>query len=153
MKRRVGSRYVHNFNTCKRNAAAGWHAGWRLPIINVSGGKICRNLQMHGGILLCLQVPQLCTDLDLDVLYILLLENYGKFARQNTMIALGDESFRFHSNNFDEMPSKLESTENPRSSEKYPTPLWVFLNGCCTPAGCFIIVVMGCIMGTDQTLF
>jgi len=78
---------------------------------------------MHGGILLCLQVPQLCTDLDLDVLYILLLENYGKFARQNTMIALGDESFRFHSNDFDEMPSKLESTENPRSSEKYPTPL------------------------------
>jgi len=33
-----------------------------------------------------------------------------------------DESFRFHNKNFDEMRCKLDSTENPRSFEKYPTP-------------------------------
>jgi hypothetical protein len=32
-----------------------------------------------------------------------------------------DESFRFHSKNFDEMRCKLDSTENSRSFEKYPT--------------------------------
>jgi len=28
---------------------------------------------------------------------------------------------RFHNDEFDEMPCKLDSTENPRSIEKYPT--------------------------------
>jgi len=32
------------------------------------------------------------------------------------------QSFRFHNKNFDEMRCKLDSTENPRSFEKYPTP-------------------------------
>jgi len=32
------------------------------------------------------------------------------------------ESFRFHNRNFDEIRCKLDSTENPRSFEKYPTP-------------------------------
>ena len=32
------------------------------------------------------------------------------------------ESFRFHNKNFDEIRCKLDSTENPRSFEKYPTP-------------------------------
>ena len=40
-----------------------------------------------------------------------------------------DESFRFHNKHFDEMCCKLDSTENPRSFEKYPTWRWgwVFL--------------------------
>ena len=36
--------------------------------------------------------------------------------------ANADESFRFHNKNFDEIRCKLDSTENPRSFEKYPTP-------------------------------
>jgi len=32
-----------------------------------------------------------------------------------------DELFRFHNNKLDEMPCKLDSTENTRSLEKYPT--------------------------------
>jgi len=32
-----------------------------------------------------------------------------------------DELFRFHNKIFDEMRCKLDSTENPRSFEKYPT--------------------------------
>jgi len=34
-----------------------------------------------------------------------------------------DESFRFHNKKFDEIRCKLDSTENPRSFEKYPTHL------------------------------
>ena len=30
--------------------------------------------------------------------------------------------FRFRNNKFNEMPCKLDSTENPRSFQKYPTP-------------------------------
>ena len=37
----------------------------------------------------CLKVPKLCTDLDLTLLYILILGTYGKFARQHKMLALG----------------------------------------------------------------
>jgi len=33
-----------------------------------------------------------------------------------------DELLRFHKNEFDEMPCKRDSTENPRSFEKHPTP-------------------------------
>ena len=33
-----------------------------------------------------------------------------------------DESFRFHNRKIDEMNCKLDSTENLRSFEKYPTP-------------------------------
>ena len=92
------------------------------------------------------QVPQLCTALDPSLLYILMLGIYSKFARKNNFLSLGvafrnsaralaaglprqdhvykttDESFHFHNKNFDEMRCKLDSTENPRSFEKYPTP-------------------------------
>jgi len=78
----------------------------------------------------------LCTDLDLSLLYILILGTYSKFARKNNFLALGvcfpqpcsstgrmfaasrsrfsttDESFRFHNKNFDEMHCKLDFTEN-----------------------------------------
>ena len=35
----------------------------------------------------CLQVPKLCTKLDPTLLYILILETYGRFARKNKMLA------------------------------------------------------------------
>jgi len=35
------------------------------------------------------QVPKLCTDLDLSLLYILILGTHGKFARENNFLALG----------------------------------------------------------------
>ena len=35
------------------------------------------------------QVPKLCTDLDLGLLYILILGTYTKFARKNNFLALG----------------------------------------------------------------
>ena len=92
------------------------------------------------------QVPKLCTDLDLGLLYILIIGTYSKFARKNNFLALGvcfpqparalaaglprqdhvykttDESFHFHNKNFDEIRCKLDSTENPRSLEKLPNP-------------------------------
>jgi hypothetical protein len=42
--------------------------------------------------------------------------------RQDHVYKTADESFRFHNKKFDEMRDKLDSTENPRSFEKYPTP-------------------------------
>ena len=93
---------------------------------------------------------QKCTDLDLSLLFILKLGTYGKFARKNNVQSSAfasrrhaqalaacstrldhayittDESFRFHDNKFDEIPCKTDSTENPRSVEKYPTPTETF---------------------------
>ena len=41
--------------------------------------------------------------------------------RQDHVYKTTNESFHFHNKNTDEMRCKLESTENPRSFEKYPT--------------------------------
>jgi len=41
--------------------------------------------------------------------------------RQDHVYTATDESLRFHNNKFDEMPCKLDSTENLRPFEKYPT--------------------------------
>jgi len=140
-----------------------------------------------------MQVPKLCTDLDLDLLYILISGTYSKFAQKNNFLALSvcspqtcsffavwihtastlitsgthtdggavtrkpgsawlegipeismvflfyaralaaglpcqdhvykttDGLFRFHNKNFDEIRCKMDSTENPRSFEKYAT--------------------------------
>ena len=93
------------------------------------------------------QVPKLCIDLDLSLFYILILGTYSKIARKNFfsqrsafafcslawvlaaclpcqdhVYSTTDESFRFHNKKFDKMRCKLDSTENPRSFEKYPTP-------------------------------
>ena len=52
-----------------------------------------------------------------------LLERWPQvFPRQDHVYKTTDESFRFHNKNFDEIRCKLDSTENPRSFEKYPTP-------------------------------
>jgi len=42
--------------------------------------------------------------------------------RQDHVYITTDESFSFHNNEFDDMPCELDSTENPRSFEKCPTP-------------------------------
>ena len=42
--------------------------------------------------------------------------------RQDYVYIATDESFRFRNNEFDEMPCKLDSTENLRAVEKFPTP-------------------------------
>jgi len=42
--------------------------------------------------------------------------------RQDHVYKTTDESFRFHNKNFHEIRCKLDSTENPRSLQKYPTP-------------------------------
>ena len=92
------------------------------------------------------QVPKLCADLDLSLLYILKLGTYSKFAWNNNFLASAfafrsparalaaglshqdhpyqttDESFCFHNKEFDEIRCKQDSTENLRSFEKYPTP-------------------------------
>jgi len=41
--------------------------------------------------------------------------------RQNHVYSTIDQLFRFKNNESDEMPCKLDSTENRRSFEKYPT--------------------------------
>ena len=93
------------------------------------------------------KVPEKCTDLDLSLLYILTLGTYSKFARNNNFLALGvcfpqfcssagrrfaasrsrykttDESFRFHNNDFDEMPSKLGGIWADLSGDKFPAKL------------------------------
>jgi len=90
--------------------------------------------------------PEKCTELDLSLFYIVVLGTYSKFAWENDFLApvvcfpqpcssagrrfATSRSrlqnyrriFRFHNQNFDEMRCKLDSTENPRSFEKYPTP-------------------------------
>ena len=78
-----------------------WHLGLRTPSVlakrmplrggdfrlkNVFGRKICQNLPMRSGIFL--QVQKLCTDLNLTLLYILVLGTYGKFTRKNIFLAL-----------------------------------------------------------------
>jgi len=101
---------VHNFCTCEKITAA----QWQNP-----RGKTCFDAGKIG--------------------------TYGEFTRKNNFLALGvcfpsrpralaaglprqdhvyktsDESFRFRNKNVDEMRCKLDSTENPRSFEKYPT--------------------------------
>ena len=42
--------------------------------------------------------------------------------RQDHVYITADESFRFHNNKFNKLLCKLDSTENPCSFEKHPTP-------------------------------
>ena len=102
----------------------------------------------HCAAVLQTQVQKLCTDLDLIVLYILILGTCSKFALKNNFLALGVcfpqpsgcssagrrfaasrsrlQYYRrivsFPQKKIDEMRCKLDSTEDPRSFEKYPTP-------------------------------
>ena len=115
-----------------------------------SGKKTCFDAGKigfcHCSAVLQTQVSKLCTDLDLSLLYILILGTYSKFARKNNFLALcvcfrslaralaagfprqdhvystTDVSFRFHKKRIDEIRCKLDSTENPLLFGKYPTP-------------------------------
>jgi len=56
--------------------------------------------------------------------------------RQDHIYKTTDESFRLHNKTFDEIRCKLDSTENPRLFEKYPTPpltLIFIRNNCGSP--------------------
>jgi hypothetical protein len=118
---------------------------WQNPIFPASkhvfflGSRHCASV-------LQTQVQKLCTDLNLRLLYILIFGTYDKFARENHFLALGVcfpqpcsgagrrfaasrsrlQNYRrivlFLEHKIDEMRCKLDSTENPRSFEKYPTP-------------------------------
>jgi len=44
------------------------------------------------------------------------------FAASDHVWITTEQLVHFHINEFDEKPCKLESTENPRSFEKYQTP-------------------------------
>jgi hypothetical protein len=100
----------------------------------------------HGAAVLHTQVPNQCTDLHLALLYILTLGTHSKIARetstqrsvfasrrharalvaclphQNHVYITTNEVFCFHNDKFDEMPCKLDPTENLRSFEKYTSP-------------------------------
>jgi len=132
---------VHNFGTCIRRTAAQWQNPREKTCFDA--GKIGL---WHCTALLFSQLPKLCIDIDFGLLYVLIPGTYSKFARKKSSqrsafafhssaraLAAGlprqdhvykttNESFRFLNKNFDEMRCKLDSTENPRSFEKYPTP-------------------------------
>jgi len=46
----------------------------------------------------------------------------ARLPRQDHVFVTTDELFRFHNNESDEIPCTLNSTDNPRSFEKYLTP-------------------------------
>ena len=132
---------MHILGTCEKRTAA----QWRLPKKTCFARKENRNLALR--MPLFSQVPKKCTDLDLSLLYILILGTYSEFTgkiislrsafafrsparalaaglpRQDQVYKFTDESFRLHNQKFDEMRFKLESNENPRSFAKHPTPL------------------------------
>jgi len=90
-----------------------------------------------------LKVPKSCTDLDLDLLYILIFGTCSKIRAKNKMLALSvcfpqsclparfrhigyvwiitEQLVRFHNKKFDETFCKLDSTKNPGSFEQYQT--------------------------------
>ena len=53
------------------------------------GGEKFFSRSRHCASVIQMQVPKLCTDLHLSLLYILILEAYSKFARKNNYLALG----------------------------------------------------------------
>jgi len=113
-----------------------------MPIPDLSCGRntlFGRN--RHCAVILFLQVPKECTDLDLILSYILISDTYCTFARERNFLAprgsafrifaasgqdpvyiTSDELFRFHNNDSYKMPCKLDSTVNPRSFDKSPHP-------------------------------
>ena len=66
-----------------------WHQGiiWLAAKSDFSCVETLRS--RHCVAVLQTQVPKLCTDLDISLLYILILRTYSKFARKNNFIALG----------------------------------------------------------------
>jgi len=78
------SRAVHNFGTCAWRTAA----QWQNPIFPTSKHVFFLGFCL-GAAVLQTQVPKLCTDLDIGLLYILRLGTHSKFARENNFLSLG----------------------------------------------------------------
>jgi len=117
------------------------HIG-EFRVNNVFGRKICWNSLMRSGILFAsaeiLQRPRSDFSLNLDVqnIWQIVIKNasaqrlsgrhHGALAaclpRQDHVYFTIDESFRFHKNEFDELPSRLDPNENLGLFEKYLTP-------------------------------
>ena len=74
MYRRLRSRSVHNFRTCAWRTAAQWQNSMFPASKHVFSPEVTTALRFSK-----LQVPKLCTDLDLSLLYILILGTYTKF--------------------------------------------------------------------------
>ena len=104
-----------------------------------------KNEIWHCEVVLFSQVPKKRTDLDLSLIYIMISGTYSKFTRKNNFLALGvyfplpwssagrrfaasrsrlqyyQRIVLFPQQKF-EMRCKIDSTENPPSFKKYPTP-------------------------------
>jgi len=82
----------HTFDTIPR-AHATINATGFCGRVATSGKKPCFNAQKigfcHCAAVLQTQVPKLCTDLELSLIYILILGTYSKFARKNNFLTLG----------------------------------------------------------------
>ena len=138
MYRRLRSRSVHNFGTCIQRTAA----QWQNPIFHASKHVFFRKSPLRIG------SPNASTEVVHRARSQSPLHSesgtYSRFVRNINFLALGvcfpqpclsagrrhqdhvykttEESLSFHNKIFDEMCCKLDSTENPRSFEKYPTP-------------------------------
>ena len=75
---------MHNFGTCILRTAAQWQ-----NLIFPTSKHIFFLGFCHHAEDLKTKVTKVCTDLDLGLLYILILGTYSKFARKNNSIALG----------------------------------------------------------------
>jgi len=84
MYMRPRSRAVHNFGTCVWRTAVQWQNPRRKMCFDVGKIGFCCCAAV-----LQTQVPKLCTDLDLGLLYSSILGTYSKFARKNNFLALG----------------------------------------------------------------
>jgi len=73
---------MHNFGTCEKRTAA----QWQNPIFPVSKHVFFFGSR-HCAAVLQMQVLKLYTDLDLNLLYILILGTYSKFAWKNNFLA------------------------------------------------------------------
>ena len=110
---------------------------------NVFVHKICQNSPKHSGIFFastksCAQIwlsPTFYSWVLIANLHVKIISLRSAFASRRHARALAacspcqdhvwittDVLFRFHKNKFDEMPCKLDSTENRHSFKKYPKP-------------------------------
>jgi len=92
---RLRSRSVHSFGTCVWRTTAQWRLPEKKRVSTQEKSdfsyvkarffpRFC-----HRAAVLQTQVPKLCTDLDLGLLYILILGTNSKFARKNNFLSLG----------------------------------------------------------------
>jgi len=111
MQRRLKSRSVHNFSTREKRTAAQQNPIFPLlKHVFFPGSRHCASdLQT--------QVPMLCTDLNISLLYILILGTYGTFARKKYFLAL---SVCFQS------PARALAAGLPRQDHVYKTTIESF---------------------------